>query len=252
MKLSIGNSIEKIINKCLKASNSISPKANFAKENKVTNSIFSAVPPSVFRERLMPQVTMKDVCKMRCIDALKDTKPYEKVFILDSRTGVKLSEINGQLESCKISQKLINNGDVTVLHGHPQFENGVSLPVSLQDFILMNDSSVNEIVAYNINGLESSLKKTPKFEKLKSSQIKELKNKYLNYLYTYASNTNKEEFDLFRSQIQMSKYPLVYKMKLLNLINSMQKEKEGAIAIDKFWLNEASKYNIIYKSYRDQ
>lgn len=188
----------------------------------------------------VPDVFGQDIYKLRCIEALKCENPYELVVLLDKRSGKLLKEFSGGVFECKIDLPM---NPTILLHGHPPID-GVSLPVSVQDFILMNNSNIDKIVAYNIHGHQSFLQKEINFVPLDELQLAKLKNDYISFLIKSVPDTSKIK-DLIEYCMKNKDSQMV-KQEIAERFTDLQYKSPEII--DYFWQEYAPKLNLRYFS----
>lgn len=191
-----------------------------------------------------PDMFSHNIGKQKCINALKCKNPYELVMVIDKSSGKILGEFMGDLKNCyvKLPQK---TSPLVLVHGHNSIK-GKTLPVSFQDFLLMNDTNVNKIVAYNEKGQESYLQKNANFTPLSKKQIEQLK---VSFLYHILNNASSAEADKVKSLIKYcikNKNSKLVKQEIAEKINDLQFKSDGLI--DKFWRKNAPKLNLEYFS----
>ena len=122
----------------------------------VSDSIMQSVSNSAVRSTIFSKfskLTGHDAAKLRCVTELLGNNPREAVCIVDKATGTLLSTSLGDIESCAIDLGLkgVKGRDLILYHGHCPLVKGKTLPVALQDFIVMNNSNIEKIVAFNSN-----------------------------------------------------------------------------------------------------
>lgn len=267
-----------LFNKLLKVSNKVLDKykqynsivESQAVSKKVTNSIFGEQLGSINSTKVTkPKVQVDEIklkkyaqksltpyqksymdSKYKCIEALNSSKPRELAFLLDSKSGKVVGEFAGDAKSCVINGK-ISGEEVVLLHGHPAI-NGSSktLPVSLQDFVVLNDNSnLKQIVAFNRKGHKYSLTKMEGYQKLSNSEMKGLKDSYLMYLL---NNSSKKDTTKIRDLVAYCKANPnncdSIKGKVAEEITNLQYKEAAADLIDEFWKNNAKSLNLEYYS----
>lgn len=267
-----------LLNKLLKVSNKVINKYkqynsivdSQAVSKKVTNSIFGEQIEHLNSAKVTtPKVQVDEVSlkkyannsltpfqksymdsKYKCIEALNSAKPRELVFLLDSKSGKVVGEFTGDAKSCVINGK-INGDDVVLLHGHPAIKgSSKTLPVSLQDFIVLNDNSkLTQIVAFDKKGHKYSLTKQKDYQKLSKMKMKELKDSYLRYLL---ENSSKNDTKTIRDLVAYCKANPSncesIKGKIAEEITNLQYKDAAPDLIDEFWKNNANSLNLEYYS----
>lgn len=191
----------------------------------------------------VPDAFTQDMYKLRCVEALKSDKPYELAILLDKKSGKFINEYSGNALECKID---LPSNSAVLLHGHPPI-NGVSLPVSVQDFILMNNSNIDKIVAYNIKGQQSLLQKNANFVRLNPKQISRLKGDYIDFLIKTAPDTCQIN-DLIKYCLK-NKDSLMVKQEIAERLTGLQYKSPEII--DDFWHKKAPQLNLEYFSNYD-
>ena len=199
----------------------------------------------------LPRVTIplfnkRNVYKQECINALTCEMPFERVFVVDSKTDALLAKLDGGVNTCTIPRKLLKGQNVAILHGHPKLSNGLTSPISLQDFIVLNSEGVSEIVVYNSSGGQSVLKKTNKFKTLSGKGIEELKSNFIKHLYEYADDETKVRLDNLFEYVHKKKDSDLIKQEIADILTELQTKECGIIATDDFWRVNAAKYGLEY------
>lgn len=209
-------------------------------------------------EFLKSNVPMDTFCKVtnmpenlkysqKCIEALRSDKPYELACLVDEKSGKCFGEYAGDAKSCIIDAKC-SSSPMILYHGHPPVHDSISLPVSLQDFLVMNSSSINKVVAYNIKGEKSFLRKTPEFKQLSKIQIIKLKESFMKY---FIDNIDSVEKDKIKSLIEfcnINKDSEAIKSEIAHILNQLQKNPESSKIIDSFWRKNADSLCLTYFS----
>ena len=220
---------------------------------KLQNSIFDK---GIEFEKLakMDSIKISDnmKAKFKCIEALNSPNPVERVILIDKATGKIALERTGDAQNCAVmfSNFAPYKGRKFILHhGHPAIDNkGTSLPVSLQDFLVMNDApSLEQIFAYNKKGQQSYVKKKANFVKLDYSQVEKLKN---NYTKAILDGENKETLKIRELMQYVKTHPEArgVKAEITERLNSLQLHSSMKDNIDNFWRENASKVNMTYYS----
>lgn len=222
---------------------------NFASKLSVKpNNVEEAIIPSIENLRAYTQKPdNRNICKKLCIDFLKKEQPQEKVFILDNYGNI-ISNYTGDSEKCFF--KLPDKKCLSILHGHKQISKDLTLPISFQDFYTLNKyDNISEIVAYDIKGNESILKKNADFKKISKKQFSKLEKKYQEYLISLAEDKDKKKLKKLTSYCKTHKNCDAVLSKIIDILNNLQYQPNGAIAIDKFWKDNAKFLNLYYKPY---
>lgn len=203
------------------------------------NSLFNPIKP-----KLLPDIFSYSIGKQKCIDALRGENPYEMAVIIEKLSGKILSEFSGDLIKCSLNLPK-SSSPLIIVHGHVPV-NGKTLPVSIQDFILMNDSNVQKLVAFNKIGQETYLQKKADFKPLNKSQIEQLKIAYLRHIL---SNASPEKVDKVKALIKYcikNKNAKLIKQEIAENLNELQFSTTDLV--EKFWKQNAPKLNLEYFS----
>lgn len=199
----------------------------------------------------LQQLDNMSACKLKCIQALRGRKPFEKVFILDAETDNIIKDFNGDLNSCYIDKKFLESSFVKILHGHVEFEKGVVAPVSFQDFKLLNDNKyIKEIIAYDSDGKESILKKTAEYKHLKRRKFNEIRERYIHYLMEYAAPEDRDKILQLQTYCKTHKNCKAVQSQIGELLTQLQYKKQGVDAIDKFFRDIAPELHLEYTPYQ--
>lgn len=192
--------------------------------------------------------------KTKCLEALQGPNPREVVYVLEQNTGSCFTEAVGDASSCAVKLKTIQtlnkNASMVLLHGHPDISKEAgSLPVSLQDFLVLNNNKqLQKIIAYNSKGEQSFLRKKPEYKPLSEEQIKDLKNKYMK---AFINESKPEQTDKIKELIDYSSKnhnSNAVKAEIAERLNKLQEEKSAKKIIDRFWSKNADRLNLIYYS----
>lgn len=185
-----------------------------------------------------------DIYKSKCVEALKGKNPYELAIIIDKNTGKCLGEFVGGGASCEISLPA-GNSPLVLLHGHPSVNN-ITLPVSLQDFMLMNGSNIDKIIAYNSKGEQSFLRKMPDFVRLNADEISQLKADYIRYVIGAAPLEEANKIKNLMKYCTENRNAISVKQEIVERINSLQYSSAGIV--NNFWRKNSKKLNLEYFS----
>lgn len=188
--------------------------------------------------------------KYKCIEALNSSKPKEVAFLLDSKSGKVLGEFSGDAKSCIINGK-ISGDDVVLLHGHPALKgSSKTLPVSFQDFIVLNDNSnLKQIIAFDKKGHKYSLTKQKDYKKLSTIEMKGLKDSYLRYLLDNSSKKDTKTISDLMAYCKANPNNCEsIKGKVAEEITNLQYKETAADLIDEFWKEKAKSINLKYYS----
>lgn len=186
-----------------------------------------------------------DIYKSRCINALKSENPHELAFIIDKKSGQCLGSFVGDEMSCAVDIPKTSSS-LILLHGHPQV-NGSSMPVSLKDFLLMNESNIDKIVAYNNKGEFSFLQKTSAFRQLSHDEVVKLRAEYMRHIVKTASKEEAQKIDDLARYCVKHKGSELVKQGIAERLSALQ-YKSGGIIVDNFWKDLAPKLNLEYFS----
>ncbi len=270
-----------LLNKLLKVSNKVIDKyKQYNSINSIVNSqpVSKKVTNSIFGEQIehlnsakvtKPKIQLDEVklkkyanksltpfqksymdSKYKCIEALNSAQPRELAFLLDSKSGKVVGEFAGDAKSCVINGK-INGDEVVLLHGHPAIRgSSKTLPVSLQDFIVLNDNSkLKQIIAFDKKGHKYSLTKLQDYQKLSNMEMKELKDSYLRFLL---DNSSKNDTKTIRDLVAYCKANPnncdSIKGKVAEEVTKLQYKESAADLINEFWKNNAKSLNLEYYS----
>lgn len=184
----------------------------------------------------------------RCISALKGNNPKEIAFLIDLKTGKPLRMFEGDAKSCLIDLGSIDCNSVKLIHGHPALDNsGITLPVSLQDFLVLNtNNKIKNITAYNIKGKQSYLEKNNDYVQLGSRDLIALKNRYANFLLNNSSDTKKIEKLIQYCKTHKNSFSI--KHEISKQLTELQNNKDAAVIIDNFWKENAKELHLKYFS----
>lgn len=200
------------------------------------------------KPKMLPDIFSHNICKQKCLNALRGENPHEMAIIIDKLSGKILSEFSGDLTKCSLSLPK-NASPLVIVHGHPPV-NGRTLPVSIQDFILMNDSNVQKLVAYNQKGQEAYLQKKVNFKPLNKNQIEQLKIAYLRHILSNASPEKVDKVKVLIKYCIKNKNAKLIKQEIAENLNELQFSTSGLV--DKFWKQNAPKLNLEYFSNFDK
>lgn len=216
--------------------------------------------------------------KNRVIQALKQPLPCERGIIVNKNRILK--EFNGNSSKIELQQNLPNTltESADFIHGHPNFSENGTTPVSLHDYLSLIANKFNRMVAYNQNGEYSILEKQPE------SKFMHYLPKKLRAIIDLCSRIGISSIaiekysnmwkQLFPAQLQKNIPPLINaninneiitNRKLLaegkkllndsNLINEvvtieteLLQNGQAAKAIDKFWQEQAKHLGVNYST----
>lgn len=207
-------------------------------------------PASVYFQK-SESVTGHELARIRCLSELWGKNPREAVCIVDKKSGKLLASALGDAENCafELGVNGLKGRDLILYHGHTSVgSKGATLPVSLQDFIVMNDSNIEKIVAFNSKGKQSYLKKNPDFIPLKSREMIQLKNKYRKALLVGSSTSDTVKIKELIQYVQQHPEARGVKMEIVERLNDLQKKDTAKDIIDRFWRQNACNYKLTYFS----
>lgn len=116
----------------------------------------------------------ENYAKNRCVSALQGHKPFERgVIVKDNKI---LAEINGEATNIETKAQTSKMKGASFYHGHPTNDNG-TLPLSLNDYLVMISQELNKIVAFNKYGEHSTMKQKTKKSFLQTILPKSVKEK---------------------------------------------------------------------------
>jgi len=213
---------------------------------------------------------VKNYSKKQIIKALKKKNPYERLTIINKDNNTLVALVEGKESEVNSDVLMLVNplGRYSVEHGHPTIcmINGkpVSDPLSFSDYIAaIRNHGAEEVIAYDIRGNFSMLRKKPDFKKLDYETIKHyeqllmqpLEDIYLKKMLAclpkeYQSVKSKEElFSIYDQLIESGKLTSELNLKFLKGIEETEKitPKELYI-IDKFWRTHADDLGVIYET----
>ena len=185
--------------------------------------------------------------KYSCVEALNSSNPKELVFLLDNKTGECVEKAVGDAVSCEFN-KPAGKRLVSLLHGHAPILDGTeTLPVSLQDFIVLNNNkNITQIVAFDKKGKESYLKKLDTFEQLSSSGLKELKKSYMKYLLDNSPKKDVEYINSLRTYCKYNPDSTGVKSQIAKSITGLQNKEYSKELVNEFWKEKAAELNLEY------
>lgn len=212
---------------------------------KLINAVSRCIKP-IFKS--VPDMYCNNILKQNCVSALKSSNPYELAYVIDKKTQIPVSKFVGNLHSCEIDLQGVSS-PVYIIHSHPSVIGDISLPVSLQDYILMNNNPfIEKVVAYNIKGEESYLLKKPNFVSLSEKELENLKLRYSIFLI---NNLPVEVSKKVKSLINYSmnnKNCDVINQEIADRLNNIQHSEFAPEIIDKFWREFSPYCNVEYFS----
>jgi hypothetical protein len=194
-----------------------------------------------------------NIYKDKCIKALKGSDKKELAFVIDEQSGKCITSSIGDAKSCVLdvdSMENINPRHTLILvHGHPEVGNSSkSLPISLQDFIALNNSKIKKIIAYNVKGEESFLYKNSSFIPLGKEQLKQLKYEYLKTILDKSTGENVNKIKELITYSQKNINATAVRAEIASRLTKLQEEDGASAIIDSFWREKAASLNLTYHS----
>lgn len=208
------------------------------------------LPPMSKQTNYLRANTYKD----RCIQSVNSNNPREVAFLLDNDTGVCLGEFQGDAGLCEISAKSLKSKlgkhSFTLMHSHPPIEGvpDMSLPVSLQDFEVMNNTDISKLIAYNAKGEYSSLKKSCDYVPLDKASVKELKKEYFEFLLNNSDPTETQKLKELLRYTAKNPNASAVKHEIAQRMTALQFKQGADRVIDSFWSKFAEKIKLIYST----
>ena len=184
--------------------------------------------------------TRKDAMKYataRITEALNYPLPYEHAIYINNANNEILAEFRGTESEVVTALSLFDklklafyNKGATLVHGHPEYENGITAPISYPDFeTLTTNKYVTHVIAMDKNGKISQLEKLPyyynlsqetkdkvfydhisinfdSFEATHPEIYKELIKKYLEETDSIEKSILKQELDFYVSNQDSTKH----------------------------------------------
>lgn len=188
-----------------------------------------------------------------CINILKK-KNTESYYLVDSDQNV-IDFREGGKTSCNISinNEKYANSSLQIVHSHPTFsdkDEEYTLPVSVDDFHVLNSNiAVKEVIAIDKNNRFSKLEKNSNYKPIKKKMLKNLVTDFYSYLYNSMTTEEKEKIQILKKYCNENPNNSdSISLKIMKDISSQQHTKTGAIAIHKFWLDNAQKYGLSYST----
>ena len=193
----------------------------------------------------------------KCIEHLQGPNPKEYGVLIDEITGQVLQEGGGTTSVVSLNFSMahtsinIKKARLAVLHGHTPIKTSageMTLPVSLQDFIVLNNTKLNKITALNSKSLHSTLEKNDTFVELSETDLNVLKNKYINELMNHSPIEKTERIKELVKYIKENPEALAHKRELANQLEALQYQEGADLIIDGFWKKYANSYGLKYTS----
>ncbi len=181
--------------------------------------------------------------KSKIISYLKMDSPREYMIIADRETGKTIFSHLGNATECggNIDYKKLplNSKTSVLLHGHPTYytDGVLTTPLSEPDFRSFVRLPMNEVVAYNELGQYSRMRKTDKFQQLKTEDIKSIIDELYKRLETLIPKNKLEECS--------SGFAFKF-FKKFGLIEEQMTTQEGIKLMDKYWREICPKIGIEY------
>lgn len=193
----------------------------------------------------------------KCLDNLQGTNPREYGFLIDEVSGAVLQEGGGTSSAISLNFTISNTSinlkkaKLAVIHGHTPIQTShgtMTLPVSLQDFIALNNTRIRKITALDKHGLHSSLEKTENFVTLSESGLENLKQKYINELLTQSPHDKTSRIKELMQYAKQHPESIAHKREIANRLEELQYQDGADIIIDGFWRKHANSYGLKYTS----
>ena len=181
-----------------------------------------------------------------CVEALNSSNPKELVFLIDNKTGECIAKAAGDAVSCSFDKPTFKN-TATLLHGHTPIDDSSTLPVSLQDFIVLNNNKkINQIIAFDKKGKKSFFKKTDAFKQLSAQEMKKLKHSYMEYLLNNSESKDQKHIKSLIQYCKSNPNSTGVKAEIVKSFNELQYKKYSGDIIDEFWKLKSPELNIEY------
>lgn len=208
--------------------------------------------------------------KTKIINALKKNEPYEQLIIIDKKTSSIVAQAKGKKDYIKTDAfEIVHpSGSFSVEHGHSTccLINGkaASMPLSFEDYATsIWNYGAEDVIAYDINGNYSKLKRSPNFKRLNAKTIKQFSeiemqiydDVYLKKMLEHLPKefhhvtSGKELGEIYRRLKRNGRLTKELDIKFQQAFNELNKEcPELLYGIDKFWRTHADDLGVIYES----
>lgn len=220
--------------------------ANFNKNFNATNPI-----DTIEIKEISDETRIKNIC----VSTLSGNNPCETMVVYDQDENKIINKYKGDKTSCRVfsSDLKSKSNNLVIFHGHPDIEfqgEYFYTPISFDDFMVLNSNkSVKEIIAYGKRGEKTTLKKCSNFTPLRTGDIEQIKKDIMKKLYKHADSKTISKVKELNEYCE--KHPNNSNAVLnqaLKLIQDIALTPNGAIAINEFWKQNASMYNMEYSS----
>ncbi len=191
----------------------------------------------------------------KCVEHLQGQNPREYAIMIDEVSGKALVEGIGTKSEVTLNFATTNTAlnltkaKLNLLHGHTPIKTQTSemtLPVSLQDFIVLNNTKLQKITALNSKGFASTLEKGENYIKLQPEAIDNLKHLYMKELLEQSPIEKTEPIRKLLKITREKTVDTATKRELTNRINELQYQEGADIIIDEFWKKYANSYGLKY------
>ena len=184
--------------------------------------------------------------KLTCIQAMKSSVPYKRAFLVDEKN-------NQIIQKILVADDLLNNqtfmtgehnSNATLLFYHDKISCGnssISSPFNFEDLLLLNNNSVRTITIINEQGQESSMSKDYNFKKISSEDLRDIQSSLFGELFCSLPEEIKKDYK--NKKVNKTKVE-----KLISIIKLHQNTKTGMQVINQFWIDNANRYGLVYKS----
>lgn len=200
-----------------------------------------------------------DYATERIKESLRAKEPYEHAIYINNATNEVMAEFKGdenQVHTAisfvdKLKLKILGKG-ATLIHGHPEYANGITPPLSHSDFeTLCKNDFLTEIVAMDKDGNVSLLRKSPFFVSPDLTERDNVSNDLVVILFDSFENKDYDKFVEVISAYQQETDSVK--------IKEIKKELDYYIlgqdstiftnkSVDEYWKDNASKYGLEYFS----
>lgn len=211
----------------------------------------------------------RQYAKERCMPhAFETENPQEYLVVIDKKTNKVAGEFEGDRHSVTLPLSFKTPKRASYVHPHPintTDGSNASTPVSWHDFVQLNKTEAEDIIAFNEKGEFSLLMKKPNFKKLSDEQIEELEishRKYImpekEFISAIIPKLPKEfhgitTYKQLKAKVQELKnlglYSDEFRQKCREVEASFRKIGMDEIrAVHQFWLDFGNKLGVIYRT----
>lgn len=188
---------------------------------------------------------------------LMSSKPYEYAVFIDNESNEILAEFKGDESHVMTGLSLADEikvgfrgSGVTLLHGHPTYENGVTPPISFSDFCTLTSLDyITELVAMDKKGNVSGLRKTPDYKPISDEQRIEIYNDYHKILIQAAQQEEPGRISELKTEINATddkiKQDSIYRV-YEDLLFSFESSRIANKLWHNYWHANASKLGLEY------